>query len=57
LEWIVFSCFKLVVGSPFPDETRELIDEPSTCAVFLGAVGGPEWPPDASVRPEQGSNI
>ncbi|MDA1080677.1 MAG: 3-isopropylmalate dehydrogenase [Gemmatimonadetes bacterium] len=40
-------------GSPFPDETCALVAECD--AVFLGAVGGPQWSnPAASVRPEQG---
>lgn len=41
------------LGSPFPQETRELV---SRCdAVLLGAVGGPKWDKAApSIRPEKG---
>ncbi|RPH71766.1 MAG: 3-isopropylmalate dehydrogenase [Myxococcaceae bacterium] len=39
-------------GSPLPDETLALCR--SADAVLLGAVGGPQWPPEAKVRPEQG---
>ena len=39
-------------GSPLPDETLALCR--SADAVLLGAVGGPRWPPEARVRPEQG---
>ena len=39
-------------GSPLPDETLEACRRAD--AVLLGAVGGPQWPPEAPVRPEQG---
>jgi 3-isopropylmalate dehydrogenase len=39
-------------GSPLPEETLALCR--SASAVLLGAVGGPQWPPEARVRPEQG---
>ena len=39
-------------GSPLPEETLTLCR--SASAVLLGAVGGPRWPPEARVRPEQG---
>jgi 3-isopropylmalate dehydrogenase len=39
-------------GSPLPPETLALCRRAS--AVLLGAVGGPRWPPEAKVRPEQG---
>ncbi|HZX42130.1 MAG TPA: 3-isopropylmalate dehydrogenase, partial [Myxococcaceae bacterium] len=39
-------------GSPLPEETLALCR--SADAVLLGAVGGPQWPPEARVRPEQG---
>ncbi|HTS80346.1 MAG TPA: 3-isopropylmalate dehydrogenase [Myxococcaceae bacterium] len=39
-------------GSPLPPETLALCRRAS--AVLLGAVGGPQWPPEANVRPEQG---
>lgn len=38
-------------GSPFPDETKELVAKAS--AVLLGAVGGPKWD-NAPNRPEKG---
>ncbi len=39
-------------GSALPEETLALCR--SASAVLLGAVGGPRWPPEARVRPEQG---
>ena len=39
-------------GSPLPGETLSLCR--SADAVLLGAVGGPQWPPEGRVRPEQG---
>ncbi len=39
-------------GSPLPEETLSLCQ--SADAVLLGAVGGPQWPPEGRVRPEQG---
>jgi 3-isopropylmalate dehydrogenase len=43
------------LGDPLPPYTLELIDHPETRAIFLGAVGGPEWDncSAASKRPEQ----
>jgi hypothetical protein len=35
-----------------------LISHPETCAVLLGAVGGPEWPPELQgFRPEHGCSV
>ena len=39
-------------GEPLPPATLALTRRAN--AVLLGAVGGPKWPPDAAVRPEQG---
>ncbi|TQV75293.1 3-isopropylmalate dehydrogenase [Aliikangiella marina] len=40
-------------GTPLPDQTLAACKEAD--AVFLGAIGGPQWEnPEASVRPEQG---
>ena len=39
-------------GESLPRATVEACE--AADAVFLGAVGGPQWPPDAPVRPEQG---
>ena len=39
-------------GEPLPPSTLEICE--SADAALLGAVGGPQWPPEASVRPEQG---
>jgi 3-isopropylmalate dehydrogenase len=39
-------------GSAFPDDTRALVADAD--ATLLGAVGGPQWGPEAPVRPEQG---
>lgn len=38
-----------------PKETIELIDDLNTKAILFGAIGGPEWPPNSQVRPEQGT--
>jgi isocitrate/isopropylmalate dehydrogenase len=40
-------------GSPLPKDTIDMINQPETCAVLLGSVGGPEWT-GREVRPEQG---
>ncbi|HEY1310720.1 MAG TPA: 3-isopropylmalate dehydrogenase, partial [Pseudolabrys sp.] len=39
-------------GSALPAATLELAQRSD--AILLGAVGGPKWPADAAVRPEQG---
>lgn len=39
-------------GSALPEESLAICR--SSDAVLLGAVGGPRWAPDATVRPEQG---
>jgi 3-isopropylmalate dehydrogenase len=39
-------------GEPLPAATLELARRAD--AILLGAVGGPKWPADAAVRPEQG---
>jgi 3-isopropylmalate dehydrogenase len=39
-------------GSPLPRGTLELCRESD--AILFGAIGGPKWGPEATVRPEQG---
>jgi 3-isopropylmalate dehydrogenase len=49
---LVGGCAIDQTGLPLPRETLALCRRAS--AVLLGAVGGPRWPPEAKVRPEQG---
>ncbi|MGZ6164359.1 MAG: isocitrate/isopropylmalate family dehydrogenase, partial [Myxococcaceae bacterium] len=51
-EALIGGCAIDQTGSPLPEETLALCR--SASAVLLGAVGGPQWPPEARVRPEQG---
>ena len=51
-EGLIGGCAIDQTGSPLPEETLALCREAD--AVLLGAVGGPQWPPEAKIRPEQG---
>ena len=51
-EGLIGGCAIDQTGSPLPEETVSLCR--SADAVLLGAVGGPQWPPEGRVRPEQG---
>ena len=51
-EALIGGCAIDQTGLPLPEETLALCR--SASAVLLGAVGGPQWPPEAKVRPEQG---
>ena len=51
-EGLIGGCAIDQTGSPLPEETLALCR--SADGVLLGAVGGPQWPPEAKVRPEQG---
>jgi 3-isopropylmalate dehydrogenase len=51
-EGLIGGCAIDRTGSPLPGETLALCR--SADAVLLGAVGGPQWPPEDGVRPEQG---
>ncbi len=51
-EHLVGGCAMDACGEPLPAESLQACREAD--AILLGAVGGPQWDPQAAVRPEQG---